>query len=78
MYVNSSVFDCPILCRVYKSLFIVVDSQRASTNSLEASSPGDRSPSPQNVELNRARTSSCSDMAGLRVRPQKTLLLCVL
>ncbi|XP_056624665.1 connector enhancer of kinase suppressor of ras 1 isoform X2 [Triplophysa dalaica] len=42
------------------------DSQRASTNSLEASSPGDRSPSPQNLELNRARTSSCSDMAGLR------------
>ncbi|KAA0711195.1 Connector enhancer of kinase suppressor of ras 1 [Triplophysa tibetana] len=33
---------------------------------LEAASPGDRSPSPQNVELNRARTSSCSDMAGLR------------
>ncbi|XP_057200398.1 connector enhancer of kinase suppressor of ras 1 isoform X2 [Triplophysa rosa] len=41
------------------------DSQRASRNSLEAGSPADRSPSPQNVELNRASTSSCPDMAGL-------------
>lgn len=55
----------------FKSVFTVVDSQRASRNSLEVGSPAERSPSPQDVELNRASTSSCPDMAGLRVKSQK-------
>uniref|UniRef100_A0A8C2HZB5 Connector enhancer of kinase suppressor of Ras 1 n=1 Tax=Cyprinus carpio TaxID=7962 RepID=A0A8C2HZB5_CYPCA len=42
------------------------DSQRASRNSLEIDSSAERSPSPQSSELNRASTSSCPDMAGLR------------
>lgn len=42
------------------------DSQRASRNSLEIDSSAERSPSPQSLELNRASTSSCPDMAGLR------------
>ncbi|XP_043119096.1 connector enhancer of kinase suppressor of ras 1 isoform X2 [Puntigrus tetrazona] len=39
---------------------------RASRNSLEIGSSAERSPSPQSSELNRASTSSCPDMAGLR------------
>ncbi|XP_059374974.1 CNK3/IPCEF1 fusion protein-like [Carassius carassius] len=42
------------------------ESQRASRNSLEIGSPAERSPSPRSPELNRASTSSCPDMAGLR------------
>ncbi|XP_016372287.1 connector enhancer of kinase suppressor of ras 1-like isoform X3 [Sinocyclocheilus rhinocerous] len=42
------------------------DSQRASRKSLEIGSSAERSPSPQSSELNRASTSSCPDMAGLR------------
>lgn len=76
--VVSNIFYNP--CCVYSYVFLdyvgcmnlsVVDSQRASRNSLEASSPTERSPSPQDIELNRASISSCPDMAGLRVRLQK-------
>ncbi|XP_016385135.1 connector enhancer of kinase suppressor of ras 1-like isoform X3 [Sinocyclocheilus rhinocerous] len=42
------------------------DSLRASRKSLEIGSSAERSPSPQSSELNRASTSSCPDMAGLR------------
>ncbi|XP_052475801.1 CNK3/IPCEF1 fusion protein isoform X1 [Carassius gibelio] len=42
------------------------DSQCASRTSLEIGSPAERSPSPKSPELNRASTSSCPDMAGLR------------
>ncbi|XP_016315877.1 connector enhancer of kinase suppressor of ras 1-like [Sinocyclocheilus anshuiensis] len=42
------------------------DSLRAGRNSLEIGSFAERSPSPQSSELNRASTSSCPDMAGLR------------
>ncbi|XP_050989111.1 connector enhancer of kinase suppressor of ras 1 isoform X2 [Labeo rohita] len=42
------------------------ESQRASRNSLEIDSSARRSPSPQGSELNRASTSSCPDMAGLK------------
>ncbi|XP_058605689.1 connector enhancer of kinase suppressor of ras 1 isoform X2 [Onychostoma macrolepis] len=42
------------------------DSLRASRNNLQIGSSAERSPSPQSSELNRASTSSCPDMAGLR------------
>ncbi|XP_052437226.1 connector enhancer of kinase suppressor of ras 1 isoform X2 [Carassius gibelio] len=42
------------------------DSLRASRKSLQIGLTAERSPSPQDLELNRASTSSCPDMAGLR------------